>query len=70
MAFDHQKSIDHHIDLPVIAAISVWRAHPPGRGLRAMARHRPDWAIPAGSASPPLHFSDPVFPFSASEASL
>jgi hypothetical protein len=23
MAFDHQKSIDHHIDLPVIAAIAV-----------------------------------------------
>jgi hypothetical protein len=23
LAFDHQKSIDHHIDLPVIAAVSV-----------------------------------------------
>jgi hypothetical protein len=51
MAFDHQKSIDHHIDLPVIAAIAVdvpihiVEAFAHGHGIDAIEPSPPDLQV-------------------------
>ena len=51
MAFDHQKAIDHHIDLPVIAVVAVdvpihiVEAFAQGHGIDAIEPSPPDRQI-------------------------